>query len=243
MEPRIVGVGKDASAERLLLAGLRSIGHSPVKRNPEIVVSLGGDGSLLKAERLYPGVPKLPVRDRSICEKCGDGRLGALLNAALSGKLAVKEYGKLEGRVLRKGRPVFRGMAANDVVVRNDKPYHALRFSLRINSRPVDGIMVGDGIVVSTSFGSTGYFHSVTGRHFKEGLVGVAFNNPMRGRAPVIGKALRVRLKIERNPAVVCLDNDRRIFLAREGDVVEARPSKGKLRILGGWTFGNGKEP
>ncbi|MBW7940243.1 MAG: hypothetical protein H3C63_15995, partial [Candidatus Omnitrophica bacterium] len=31
-------------------------------QSPEVVISVGGDGTLLSAERKYPTIPKLPLR-------------------------------------------------------------------------------------------------------------------------------------------------------------------------------------
>ena len=37
---------------------------------PDVIVSYGGDGTLLSAERKFPGIPKLPIRDSKVCKKC-----------------------------------------------------------------------------------------------------------------------------------------------------------------------------
>jgi len=37
---------------------LKSLGHDVVRARPEIVISFGGDGSFLWAERTYPGRPE-----------------------------------------------------------------------------------------------------------------------------------------------------------------------------------------
>ena len=45
-----------------------------VKESPDAVISFGGDGTILLSERLFPGVPKLNVRDRGDCMSCEAGR-------------------------------------------------------------------------------------------------------------------------------------------------------------------------
>jgi len=51
---------------------LKSLGFEMVKSNPDVIISFGGDGTLLSAEREYPGVPKLPIRNSQFCHKCAE---------------------------------------------------------------------------------------------------------------------------------------------------------------------------
>jgi hypothetical protein len=38
--------------------------------SPDFIITVGGDGTLLQAERCYPSIPKLPVRDSLRCYRC-----------------------------------------------------------------------------------------------------------------------------------------------------------------------------
>ncbi len=154
-----------------------AMGFRADRQDPDFIISLGGDGTFLICERECPGVPKLPVRDSLICFKCHDEPLEAALRMIRRGEARVIERIKLEAAFGERRMP-----AANDVVVRNKDPRHALRFRLTINGKPLEELLIGDGVVVATPFGATGYFNSVTGETFQEGI-GLALNNPTAGRA------------------------------------------------------------
>jgi len=49
---------------------VEKFGFEIVTQNPDIIISFGGDGTLLSAEREYPGIKKLPIRDSQFCHKC-----------------------------------------------------------------------------------------------------------------------------------------------------------------------------
>jgi len=66
---KIAVVSKDPKKLKSQLKTLRKY-LSFMSNRPNIVVALGGDGTFLAAERFFPGIPKLLVREQSICNKC-----------------------------------------------------------------------------------------------------------------------------------------------------------------------------
>ena len=64
---KVVVVGKD---KRNIEKILKKYNLKLVKKNPDIVISYGGDGTILLSERLFPNIPKLFLRHSSICNKC-----------------------------------------------------------------------------------------------------------------------------------------------------------------------------
>jgi NAD+ kinase len=147
------------------------------------IITIGGDGTILYAARNYADPTILPVRagtskgnraafdvDR-LLEKLTsleDGR-GKLVSRAFQTLTAFKE-----GEELRGG---FR--ALNEISLHHQSPVLATTFATRID----DGgtvrefpELIGDGVLVATPFGSTGYFRAITNQTFTEGF-GIAFNN------------------------------------------------------------------
>jgi NAD+ kinase len=140
---------------------------------PDFMITIGGDGTFLLAERRFPGIPKLLIRDSFVCFKCHDEPVARMLEIIKSGTWRIEEIPKL--KVSLDGTAPT---ATNDIVIRNADPRHALRFRLRVDDEPVDDVLIGDGVVVATPFGSTGYFHSVTGRTFATGIgIGSSFQS------------------------------------------------------------------
>ncbi len=210
IEPLIKNLGLPAGRQ----------GFEIVTANPEAVISYGGDGTLLYSERTYPGVPKLPIRDSLICKKCPRHDENLLLQKLLQGKLNLKEYKKLETTILFK---TF--YALNDFVIRNRYPIHTIRFQVTNN------LLLGDGIVISTPFGSTGYFNSITRQTFDKGF-GVAFNNTTEKIAPLLLKDKdEITFKLVRGQATLSFDNNPDIFNIDEGSELTFKLSDKVARI------------
>ncbi len=194
--------------------------------NPEFVISYGGDGTFLKSEREFPGTPKLLVRDSLICYKCVDLSLEEVLRSVRKGEFEVEEFQKLVA--LKSGLEL---KATNDVVLRNKFLNKALRFKVYLNGDLVKEL-IGDGVVAATSFGSTGYFKSVTGRIFKEGY-GLAFNNTTTHEEPLILSCKdEVAVEVTREEGELGVDNDPLIVEVSEGERVTIKCSEEKARII-----------
>ena len=235
---RGVGVGAVQDVRRVLVVGddqdaaeqaVEAAGLEVVRRTPDLVLCHGGDGTLLRAERMVPGVPKLPVRVGRGASLCPRHDLAAVLRRFRAGELELEALEMLE---LRLG--TARLHALNDVVLRNENPALALRFRVFVDGSPVGPETTGDGLVVATPFGSTGYFHSITRRGFGEGL-GIAFNNCTFGeREPLLLPAdARVRVQVVRGPGVLVHDNDTRTVVLREGHGFEVQRSERRALVHG----------
>lgn len=231
---RLAVKGKLSANADKLKQRILDCGYKLDSKRPDIVISYGGDGSLLHSERQYPGIPKLAIRDKSLCLRCNRTGLEEILRRLSQAKYRIKEHAKAEA-VIRKRDKVLKRIAANDIVIRNREPYHALRFNVFVDGKKLAGYyrgaFVGDGIIVATSFGSTGYFSSACRKRFKKGI-GLAFNNPTRSQKPIVKPDPVFRIEIVRNDAHVCTDNDKRLILIAEGDSVEIRKSAERMRRI-----------
>ena len=137
-----------------------------IAQRADIVIAIGGDGTLLYAARLVArhGVPLLGINR---------GRLGFLtdvmpqdmmptIDAALDGKLATEERTLLRATVRTPDGTVREALALNDVVVQKAATGRMLDFEVLVNGRYVNS-HAGDGIVVATATGSTAYALSCGG--------------------------------------------------------------------------------
>ena len=196
------------------------------EKNPDIVISLGGDGTFLMAERVYPGVPKLLIRDKNVCIKCDWDSLSPILNRLKNGKYKIEEHRKLEAIYKKK---VF---AINDIVIRNDNPVHAIRFFLSVNGKRVNGELIGDGVVIATPFGSTAYYYSITKKTFKKGI-GIAFNNLAEKLENMnVSDNAKVDIKITRGNATLSWDNEEKTPILKKGDKIIIKLSKETAKIV-----------
>lgn len=217
-------VGED---RELVAAALERAGLEQVQSGGDLVLSHGGDGTLLRAERRYPLVTKLPVRQNRSTHACPRHDLDAVLARLMAGELVREELSRIE---LHIGQARFH--ALNDVVLRNENPALAVRFRLSVDGGPEEEFS-GDGLVVATPFGSTGYFHSITRSRFQRGL-GLAFNNSTRSReSRVLAADARLEVAVVRGPAVLVHDNDPRSVVLREGHRFSLRTADQPTPVLG----------
>jgi NAD+ kinase len=132
----------------------------------DLVIAVGGDGTLLYAARLVAqhGVPLVGVNR---------GRLGFLtdvmpqdmlpsVDAALAGELESDQRPLLTARLHRSGAEVAQSFALNDVVMQKHDTGRTLDFETRIDGAYVN-THDGDGIIVASPTGSTAYALSCSG--------------------------------------------------------------------------------
>jgi NAD+ kinase len=142
--------------------GLQSTGGATID-HAEMVISVGGDGTLLRGVRLAVplDVPILGVNTGRLgflteIETTGDGmeRVGRVLR----GEFTVEERLALQVSVNGTGAH----FALNDVVVRRGAQARMAPFGLSLDGEAIAHIP-SDGIVVATPTGSTAYFLSAGG--------------------------------------------------------------------------------
>ncbi len=220
-------VSKDDDIE-IVEKELKRFGFELVNDNPDFVVSYGGDGTFLIAERKYPGVPKLLVKNSQRCYKCHNLPISEALAFIKIGKYKIEELIKLEARI---NNEILIGV--NDVVIRNLLPIHALRFSLEVDRKLIEEELVGDGLLVSTVFGSTAYFYSITKTEFKNGI-GIAFIN-LHGKKDflILDENVEIKIKVMRGNGVLCSDNNSHVInLDTDEEEIIIKKSKEKCRII-----------
>lgn len=137
-----------------------------------LVISLGGDGTLLRAARIV-GYREIPILGLSY------GHLGFLTAAspedknilsvvadALAGELHVSRRATLSCEIVsvneRGEEEVCTGFALNDLALARGPLSDMVEFDITVSGHHIDRLR-GDGVVVSTATGSTGYALSAGG--------------------------------------------------------------------------------
>lgn len=116
---------------------------------PDVVVVLGGDGTMLSAVHRFPGVPLLGLNLGSL------GYLASVEEAHFDASIRALAEGRY--RVSRRTALTVRGVnALNDVVVSRGVTGHAIRLDFSVDGEPVTRF-VADGLVIATPTGSTAY--------------------------------------------------------------------------------------
>ena len=163
----------DEEAARLSEVAARFVPEAELAGAADLMVAIGGDGTLLYAAGLVAGlgVPLLGVNR---------GRLGFLtdvmpedmlasVDAALAGDCARDERPLLAAEVRTAAGGSTSGLALNDVVLQKRQSGHLVDFETWIGGRFVN-THGGDGLVVATATGSTAYALSCGGPIIEPGL-------------------------------------------------------------------------
>lgn len=206
---------------------VKETGFEIVENNPEFVVSYGGDGTVMRSEGMDPGIPKILLRNSVICKKCSDFSNEEVLKRVKSGSYKLERLIKLEAISGDK-----KLIATNDIIVHNQNPRHGIRYKLLINEKPYTREVIGDGIVVATPFGSTGYYRSITDSFFEIGM-GLAFNNSTEQADHMVLQDNSVfELTVTRGPAEVFADNNSESIVLNEGDKILIKKSEEFAQIV-----------
>lgn len=209
-------------------ARLLGEGFEKDEKNPDFVFCIGGDGTILLAERKYPSIPKIAVRRSDICKMCvfGEEDIEKIIRLIKEKKYKIREYTKLEAELAGKV------LALNEIQVHNESPAKAIRFSVYADKKPVEEGVIGDGIVIATPYGSGAYYYSVGGEVFEKGI-GLGFNNPHRRIKPrVLPEGTAIEVKILRGNANVFVDNFEKFAPLKEGSILTVVKSKSAAKLV-----------
>ena len=125
------------------------------KKHKNIAIAYGGDGTILDVIRQTKGDKAIiPIRNYGLCKKHAD-YLMSILDGTTEESLKLTLCPFLEYTFCN-GASKSRGIA--EVVVKNVDPTCALRFNLYVGEKTYMKNVVADGIIMSTAYGSTGYF-------------------------------------------------------------------------------------
>lgn len=192
-----------------------------VDERPDLVICYGGDGALLGAERVWPGLPKCPIRDIRRNPKCPKHGEEQVLEMLVRGQLRQSRLMKLTGTA-PDGHCL---QAINDLVVSKENVAIAVRTRIWLDDELFQAQNIGDGLLVATPCGSTGYYQSITGGCFRVGI-GLALNNPMAWQGYiVVPEDTVVTVEVLRGPAVLLADNDPVRVTLRDGDRLTVKRS------------------
>ncbi|MDI9245044.1 NAD(+) kinase [Marinobacter sp. CHS3-4] len=207
----------------------------------DLVIVVGGDGSLLGAARelAKSKIPLLGVNR---------GRLGFLtdispsdleerLAKVLQGEYIEETRFLLDGHVERNGQPLGFGAALNDVVLHPGKSTRMIGFDLYIDGHFVYS-QRSDGLIVATPTGSTAYSLSAGGPIMHPKLDAVVlvpmFPHTLSSRPIVVDGKSEIKLVIgETNETYPQISFDGQMNIAcAPGDIIRITKKPFKVRLI-----------
>ena len=217
-------------------------GRDELARRCELVIVVGGDGTLLDAGRdLAPSqVPLLGVNQ---------GRLGFMTDVApesmhehvaaiVTGQYEVEDRLLLSSTIERNGRrDGSTRLAVNDVVIRNQATIRMIEFETWLDREFISSHRA-DGVIIASPTGSTAYALSGGGPLLHPRLSAIALvpicPHTLSDRPIVVDGQSPIRIVIrgvDRAQAMVTFDGQTSETL-EPGDVVEGRRAERSLRLI-----------
>ena len=149
-----------------LFKGKEGMKKKKILKQADMVICLGGDGTLLKTSRRM-GKKKVPVLGVNM------GTLGFLtettpdkmyeaLDRVFEGKYVIDRRFILRVTIYRDGEKIYTNMALNDAVINQGLFARLIDLRLEVNQRKIIEFEA-DGIIVATPTGSTGHALSAGG--------------------------------------------------------------------------------
>ncbi len=207
----------------------------------DLVIVVGGDGSLLGAARelAKSDVPLLGVNR---------GRLGFLTDISpddleqkvaevLAGQYISEKRFLLDAYIKRNGEPVGFGSCLNDIVLHPGKSTRMISFDLYIEGQFVYNLRA-DGLIVATPTGSTAYSLSAGGPLLHPKLDAIVlvpmFPHTLSSRPIVVDGKSEIKIVIDEGnniyPQVSC-DGQHHLTTA-PGDIVSITKKPHKIRLI-----------
>ncbi|WP_404465875.1 NAD(+) kinase [Vreelandella aquamarina] len=231
---------EDRTATALPQHGLPEASRRMLGELCDLVIVVGGDGSLLGAARTL-------CRSGTLILGVNRGRLGFLTDISpdeletrvgevLAGEFEVEERFLLDAVLYRNGVAVGSGDALNEVVVHPGKAVRMIEFELFIDGQFVYS-QRSDGLIVATPTGSTAYALSGGGpiMHPKLDVVTLVpmFPHTLSSRPIVIDAASEIRIHIgETNqtyPHISCDGQTRAVAKPDDVLVITRKPERVQL--------------
>jgi NAD+ kinase len=230
----------DRETGTLLADGARAVERAALPGRVDLIVVLGGDGTLLSVARLVEGrdVPILGVNL---------GGLGFLtattlealfptLEAVLRGEYTAEERMVLGATLLRAGEPVTDYRALNDVVIAKRALGRLIDLEVSVDGQLVTAYRA-DGLIIATPTGSTAYNLSAAGPILFPTMDAVVLtpicSHALTNRPIVLPATLRLEVTLRTDTPDVALSVDGQPGLAvTPKDVVQVRRADSRIRLI-----------
>ena len=206
----------------------------------DMLVVLGGDGTMLAAARLVEGrpIPILGVNAGGLGFLTAVTREEAFtaLERVFSKSFSEEERLMLRARVIRRGEEVMGASALNDAVISKGALSHMVQLEISINGQFVTRLR-GDGLIVSTPTGSTAY-SMAAGAPILNPSVHALILTPicphtLTNRPIVVPQDVRLEVVLVSKDQGAAATFDGQVGIALQpGDTVEIRASNSKTRLI-----------
>ena len=155
--------------KRILIDKFKSLDYTlseDLTEDTELVISIGGDGSFLRASREmnFPDIPYFCVNTGHLGFFAeilpNEDQIDYFIESYLKGDYKINEFDLLEASIIGNDFTIEE-TAVNEIVVRGNRS-RTVHLNLFVNGNYMETFS-GDGLILSTSTGSTAYNYSAGG--------------------------------------------------------------------------------
>jgi len=206
----------------------------------EVIIVLGGDGTLLSVARLVEDhdVPILGVNlgGLGFLTEITLEELYRVLERVVQGDFVTDERVVLNAAVIRRGERLAEFVVLNDAVINKGALARIIDLETTINGESLTTFK-SDGLIISTPTGSTAYSLSAGGPIVYPSLHCIIITpicpHTLTNRPIVIPNDVQIRatLKTKQQEVILTLDGQQGFSLEFE-DVVEVRKAEGRILLI-----------
>jgi len=230
---------------RVLVDGEQGLGGAPalskdeLARIVDLIVVLGGDGTLLAiARRTGPRVPILGINlgELGFLTEVAEDEAMPMLARVFAGRYEIDRRMTLAARLERAGSVLDRFRALNDVAITNGARARIIALAVTVDGLPFASYRA-DGMIVATPTGSTAYSLSVGGPIVEPALQALVLSpispHTLSNRPVVLRPNAVVRMVIgpREQDVLLTVDGQEGTPLA-PGDVVEVRQGRMPVSLV-----------
>ena len=220
-------------------ATVPSVGKAELPAQADLIVVLGGDGTLLSMARAVGdlGVPLLGVNlgELGFLTATTLDEMFPALEAWLAGRMAIDERMMLSARVLRNGQAIGEYAALNDVVITKSAMSRIVNLSVSVEGQYATAYRA-DGLIISTPTGSTAYSLSAGGPILFPAMDAIVLtpicSHTLTNRPIVLPAGQRVEVTLLTDQEVMVTVDGQVGLNLREGDTVEVRQATARIRLV-----------
>ncbi|UMZ73943.1 NAD(+)/NADH kinase [Natranaerofaba carboxydovora] len=211
-----------------------------IAEHAELLIVLGGDGTLLKVARDYAkyDIPILGINVGKVgfLTEIEIGEVNGYIDDIVKDNFEIKERVMLETSVVRNNNKLCKFIALNDIVISKGPFSKLIELETYINDSYLEKYP-GDGLIVATSTGSTGYSLSAGGPVINPDLDAILVTpicpHILHGRSVVVSPKEKIDVKVNTNYAHVVLTIDgQQGFTLQDGDEVIIRNSEHVTKLV-----------
>ncbi len=219
---------------------IEGVPRSQIPSLADIIVVLGGDGTMLGVARLVgeKGVPILGVNIGGLgfLTAVYKDEIYEVLEQVLAGECSVEERIMLKACVIRHSECIAEYVVVNDVVVNKGALARIIDLETYINHNFV-ATFKADGLIISTPTGSTAYALSAGGPilypTLKSIILAPICPHTLTNRPIVLPDDVLIEIVLKSRNEDVFLTIDGQVgFSLRQNDIVEVKKSQFKARFF-----------